>query len=259
MSIPIDIFRFPLNLILLLIWAAVVYVLWEKHPKSGFVRFMLSPGATYWAVGLFLVLCLAIGITGHRWIVNTWPFVLFMIYFQTVLSYVILRGWREATATGARLGPVRWRFLFLHAGLLVTVASAFWGAPDKETLKLQVFKGEPVSEAYREDGKIIWLKNAVTLQDFKVSYGNDGVPSDYEATVTTGDRTFALRVNHPHALRFGEDMYLSGYDVQAAEYCVLQVVRDPWRYGILAGILMMLAGAFMLFVGGPRRRMEEMD
>ena len=30
-----------------------------------------------------------------------------LLYFQTVLLFVIFRGWRSATATGARLGSVR--------------------------------------------------------------------------------------------------------------------------------------------------------
>ena len=43
------------------------------------------------------------------------------------------------------------------------------------------------------------------------------------------------------------------------EFCMLQIVREPWRYGAIVGIIMMLTGAFMLFVGGPRRRNNELD
>ena len=256
---PAVIFAFPLNVLLLLLWAVIVSVLWKSGKKSGFVRFMLSSGATYWAVGLFLAVCLAIGITGYRWMTGTWPFVAFMLYFQTVLSFVILRGWREPTATGARLGAVRWRFIFLHAGLLVAVASAYWGAPDTETLKLQAFKGIPVTEAYRQDGKISWLDYTLTLSDFEVHYGADGVPSEYTAVVVADDEDVELRVNHPYQVTLGETLYLSGCDVAGGEYCVLQVVREPWRYGTLAGIVIMLLGAFLLFAGGPGRRNNDVD
>ncbi|MBR5835473.1 MAG: cytochrome c biogenesis protein ResB [Bacteroidales bacterium] len=254
-----SIFSFPVNLVLFLLWGLSVVLMWSSRRKSGFVRFMLSSGATYLAVGIFLVICLVIGITGCRWITTTWPFVIFMLYFQSVLAYVILRGWREATATGARLGAVRWRFLFLHAGLLVTIGFAYWGAPDTATYRMQAFKDVPVYEAYDDDGNVKWLDYSLTLEDFTVSYGADGIPSDYRAVVSVDGEKTELRVNHPCYLGFGEDLYLTSYDTSAGEYCVLQVVREPWRYGALVGIVMMLIGAFMLFVGGPRRNNNIID
>jgi hypothetical protein len=258
-SFPVELIAFPLNLVLFFLWAFVLVLLWKSRRKSTFVRFMLDPGATYVAIGLFLVFCLVVGITGYRWLTGTWPFVAFMLYFQTVLAFVIMRGWREATATGARLGAVRWRFLFLHAGLLLALASAFWGAPDSDELKLQAFRDVSVSEAYREDGTVRWLDYSLTLEDFDVAYGADGVPSDYTAIVRIGDEAVRLRVNHPYSVNFGEDVYLSGYDVDGGDYCVIQIVREPCRYGALAGMIMMITGAFLLFIGGPRRRYSDND
>ena len=255
----ITIFSFPLNMIIMLLWLFALAMVWKHGRKSWFVRFMLSPGATYWAIGLFLTISLFIGITGFRWVITTWPFVVFMLYFQSVILFVIMRGWRYATATGARLGPIRWRFLFLHVGLLVAVGSAYWGAPDTESLRIKAVKDQPVSEAYSEDGIMKPLKYEIMLNDFSVSYGADGVPSDYTADVTVAGESVDLKVNHPYAPRFGEDIYLSGYDTLSQDYCILQIVREPWRYGTLAGIIMMLAGAFLLFVAGPRRRNENLD
>ena len=65
-----------------------------------------------------------------------------------------------------------------------------------------------------------------------------------------------LEVNHPYAYRLGEDVYLTGYDVAKgnnSEYCILQIVEQPWKYVVVAGILMMLAGAILLFIKGPER------
>lgn len=256
---PVSLLSFPLNIVLLVIWVFCLVLVWKNKRKSMFVRFMLDPGATFTAIGLFLVFCLVVGLSGYRWLAGTWPFVAFMLYFQTVLAYVLFRGWREATATGARLGSVRWRFLFLHLGLFVAVGSAYWGAPDSETLKLQVFKGTSVSEAYREDGTIEWLKYSILLDDFNVSYGTDGMPLDYRADIIVGEKVVQLRVNHPYSVSFGEDIYLSGYDTTSGEYCIIQVVREPWRYGVLSGMIMMIVGAFMLFIGGPRRRYSDYD
>lgn len=255
----ITLFSFPLNLIICVLWLTILFAVWKRGRKSWFVRFMLSPGATCWAIGLFLAISLFMGISGYRWIVTTWPFAVFMLYFQTVLVFIIMRGWRSATATGARLGPIRWRFLFLHVGLLTAVGSAFWGAPDAETLRIKAAMDQPVSEAYSEDGIMKPLKYEIMLNDFSVSYGADGVPSDYSATVTVAGECVELKVNHPYSPRFGEDIYLSGYDTYSQEYCIIQIVREPSRYFTLAGIIMMLIGAFMLFVAGPRRRNDNLD
>lgn len=256
---PVAILAFPLNIILFLIWALSLALLWRKAKGSAFIRFMLSPGATITAIGTFMVTCIALGVTGWRWIVGTWPFIAFMLYFLTVLACVTLRGWKTSPSVANFPGRVRWRFLFLHAGLLTAVGFAFWGAPDSQTLKVLAYKGVPVSEAISEEGRREWLDFQLLLEDFEVSSGPDGMPSDYEAVVSADGQKVILKVNHPYSIRFGTDLYLSGYDTTYERYCVFQIVREPWRYGAVAGIMMMLTGAFLLFAGGPRKRVKERD
>lgn len=254
---PVVLFAFPLNVVLLSAWILAIAWTWRNARKSSFVRFMLSPAATCWAVFLVLALCLAIGLSGRRDLAVSWMSVFIFLFFQTVLLYVILRGYRRPTATGERLGAVRWRFLFLHAGLLFAVVSAFWGAPDKAELRFKSFRNVPVREAYGPDGKREWLSYDVELKVFDMTSGADGMPSDYSAHVVADGEEVILKVNHPHRVRFGEDLYLAGYDVAAgsdSEYCILQVVRDPWKHGVVTGVLLMLAGALLLFAGGPDRR-----
>ena len=114
-----------------------------------------------------------------------------------------------------------------------------------------------MSEAISEDGRREWLDFELALEDFCVSFGADGMPSDYEAIVAVNQERITLRVNHPYSVSFGTDLYLSGYDIAYERYCIFQIVSEPWRYGAAAGIVMMLTGAFMLFIGGPRRRINE--
>ena len=77
---PIGLFSFPLNIILLVLWAGAVCGTWKNCRNSAFVRFMLSSGATFTAIGLTILLCLMIGITGWRWLIGTWPFVFLLLY-----------------------------------------------------------------------------------------------------------------------------------------------------------------------------------
>ena len=63
-SFPVELIAFPLNLVLFFLWAFVLVLLWKSRRKSIFVRFMLDPGATYVAIGLFLALSSASQGTG---------------------------------------------------------------------------------------------------------------------------------------------------------------------------------------------------
>lgn len=261
-NFPVGFFAFPLNLICLLIWLVLVLWLWNERRKSLLVTFMLSPSATFTSIFLLLAASLVIGFTGRRDLASSWVFVTVLFLFQTVLLFVIFRGWRAATPTGARLGPVRWRFILLHVGLLTAVASAFWGAPDSQTLRLKAVAGVPVTEAVAMDGTPQWLDYEVELKQFDMQTYESGVPSDFSADVFIAGKPVQLKVNHPYTVSFCEQVYLSGYDTAAGPesgYCILQVVREPWKYGTVVGIIMMLAGAFLLFIGGPRKRYNDMD
>ena len=238
----IEIFAFPLNVILLLIWAGAVITSWHSARDSAFVRFMLRPAATVSAIIITLIFSLIIGITGYRSLVTSCAFITVLLYFQTVLAYVLLRGWR-------RNSNVRWRFVFLHFGLLLAVASSFWSAPDNMTYRTKAVKDTPVSEVYTADGRREWLEYEIELK---------GLDSERADVIVDGYRV-NLEVNHPYSVSLAETVYLTGIDKKYGDSCVLQIVYEPCRYVTLAGIVMMLIGAMLLFINGPRKRKEVMS
>jgi cytochrome c biogenesis protein ResB len=112
------------------------------------------------------------------------------------------------------------------------------------------------------DGTSAWLPYEIQLSRFNVETYDNGVPSMFEADLLIDGEEISLRVNEPYSRSFGEDIYLTGYDSMAgsdSQYCIIQVVREPWKYSALVGVIMMLAGAFLLFAGGPQRRYGEDD
>ena len=238
-GVSIDIFAFPLNVILLLIWTGAVITSWRNARQSAFVRFMLRPAATITAIAITLIFSLIIGITGYTSLVTSCAFIFVLLYFQIVLAYVILRGWR-------RNGNVRWRFVFLHFGLLLAVASSFWSAPDNMTYRTKAVKDTPVSEVYTADGKREWLEYEIELK---------GLDSERADVIVDGHRV-NLEVNHPYSVSLAETVYLTGIDKKYGDSCVLQIVYEPCRYVTLAGIVMMLIGAMLLFINGPRKSKE---
>jgi uncharacterized membrane protein HdeD (DUF308 family) len=40
-------------------------------------------------------------------------------------------------------------------------------------------------------------------------------------------------------------------------YAIIEIVREPWQWLSMAGIVMLMAGAVMLFVRGPRNTTTE--
>lgn len=238
-------FAFPLNLLFALIWAGGWIMLWKYRRESFVLRFMLSPASTISSISLLLAACLWIGFSGDRDFVRSIVFVCILLFLQTVLLLVTLRGWRLSD------GTVRWRFLLTHAGLLIALGAGFWGAPDSFEMRVPLAKGETTRAGYFNDGHRGILSYEMTLQDFDSEYSLNHKPVHYEAHVSIdGADPVKITVNHPYNVRFGESIYLTSVSDNG---CILQIVREPWRYFALSGILMLIAGAFLLFIKGPKR------
>ncbi len=245
-SFPVAYFEFPLNLIMLALWLVLSLILWKSYPNSRIVKHLLSPRATFLAIALLIAAMLWIGLSGQREFVSSVIFVVILFYFQSVLLFVVLRGWR------------RWRFFLNHAGLLLCIASGFWGAPSNKTIRMQLFEDIPSSEAFYMDGRRTTLPYTFELKDFEVQYFENGVPSLYKADLSIDDEKVTLQVNKPYVRTFAEDIYLVSYNksAQGEQYCIVQIVREPWKYVSVVGILMMIGGAVLMFLQGPRNGKE---
>lgn len=256
-----EIFSFPLNVILALIWIYATVLLYRKGQGSSFVRFMLSRNVTFITIGITIALSVVMGLTlqedstqsifNIHAIKNSWVFVLSLFFLLWHLLFVIVRGWKDAR------GKIRWRFLLNHCGLFIALSAGVIGVTDSSDIRMPVYRNAASNEAYQTDVTRVFLPYSLRLDDFAVDYYDNGTPSKYVATVTAIDEdstTFVLEVNHPHNKSFGEDIYLASYDAAAGSdtaYCVVQIVNEPWRYAIFVGIIMMLAGAVLMFIKGP--------
>ena len=238
-------FAFPLNLLLASIWAAGWILLWRGKPQSKIIRFILSPGATISSLLLLVISCFWIGLSGQRDFVESVSFVIILLYVQTVLMLVTARGWKTPS------GVIRWRFLLLHAGLLLAVGAGFWGAPDSYEMRVALERGHETQTAYNMDGSLTSLGYELHLNDYNVVFSDNGKPVHYDASVSIdGSTPVEISVNSPYSVSLGEDIYLAGV---SETHCILQIVKEPWRYFALTGVIMLLAGAFLLFIKGPRR------
>ena len=96
-----------------------------------------------------------------------------------------------------------------------------------------------------------FLDYELRLENFEMEHSESGAPERFCATVAVDDKVVDIEVNSPYSVNLGEDIYLVSY---AAEGCVLQIVRDPWRIVTTIGIAILLLGAFVLFMKGFQNR-----
>jgi hypothetical protein len=175
---------------------------------------------------------------------TSWLVVVGILFVLTHLLLVTMRGWR--TSDG-----IRWRFTLLHAGLIIALGAGFWGSPDRVQLRTILSTEKPVTHAYHLNGTMTNLDYALQLRELDAEYNEGGMPTHFKANIDIDNEEVTLTVNHPHNRTFGEKIYLVSIDPQGA-YCVVEIVREPWQWVSLAGIVLLLAGAVMLFIRGPR-------
>ena len=240
---PIVFFRFPMNIILMALWLYGVVELYRRGAKSVVARYLLSVSATVTSIFVLAVGCIVMGLQ-RRPATDSYLFLMAILFALTQLTMVTLRGWRNSSG-------VRWLFLLCHAGLLLVLAAGFWGAPDKDVMRMRV-TAEPSREMLYENGSRGVVDYTLALKDLRVEYYSNGTPSSYEADVEVADRVVTLSVNHPYRVSMGEHIYLTSVDEKGST-CIVQLVRQPWQKITLAGIVMLIAGAVLMFLRGPRR------
>lgn len=248
-AFPIDIFRFPLNILAMVLWLAITIELYRQRGRWAISHIMLSPGATTLSLATIAALGILFGIERTP-STTAYTTIIALIFVMTHLALITLRGWRNNRG-------IRWRFVVNHLGLLIAIGAAFWGAPDREELRAVITRERPTTEAYDMDGNLRVLDHAIELRDFEVEYYDDGTPLRYEAKILIDNEIATIRVNKPYNATLAEAVYLISYDTASADecrYCIVEIVREPWRYATTAGIALMLVGAVMMFVGRATRK-----
>lgn len=245
-SFPVDIFRFPVNILTMALWLALLGVVYKQRATSPVASFMLSQRAVWLSFSLVAVVGITLGLE-RRPSSGAWVVVAAILFILSHLVLITLRGWR--TAQG-----IRWRFTLLHLGLILALGAGFWGAPDREQLRIAI-DHEPNDEAYTMSGTPRILDYTLTLEDYDIRLDDSGMPQHYEAVVGIDGERHAIRVNHPYARTWQEKIYLIslGESASGERYCIVEIVREPWQWLSMAGIVMLIAGAVMMFLGGPRR------
>lgn len=266
-NFPLLFFAFPLNLVFAVLWLFLLWKLYKEGKALKITRILSSRRTSIISISLFIWGCLVIGLfpqlshaeadaregvaaaLGCYDFMTSWPFIAILFILLSNLAMITVHAFYHRK-------NARKRFLLNHLGLWLALFAGFFGSSDTQTLRIPLYKDEPAREAYDMNGSSYYLDYEMELRSFQVDYYPNGRPSRFVADVRLGEKEATLEVNHPYSYRWGEDVYLTGYDIKRGgdtDYCILQVVRQPWKYVTVAGILMMLAGAVLLFVNGSKR------
>lgn len=239
-SFPYHIFAFPLNILSLILWLILIVRAYRNRANSRFARIMLSRGATWLSLAIMAIIGIVLGL--QRVPASTsWLVVVGLLFVFTHLAFVILRGWRDRNG-------IRLRFILTHVGLWLALGAGFWGAPDREQMRLAV-DSNATNQAYTMAGAVRRLPYELRLESLTIE------PTNYEARVAIDNDVVSLRVNHPYDYSLSQKIYLASVsDANAgAEYAIIEIVDEPWQWLSMAGIVMLILGGVLLFVRGPRK------
>ena len=240
-DIPIDFFAFPVSLSLFLLWCALCFLVWSRR-QSWIRGLFLSPEATVFSLSACALACLVTGFSSTRAYVHSWWFAADILLLLTTLFFVLMRGWRDAS------GHIRWGFLLNHKGLFILVSSLFFGAADTQVLRLPLSAGESAKTAWSADGTVRALPFELQMQDCSVDFYDNGMPQAYRAELLIDGVPRTIEVNAPASVGWACNVYLVS---ASGENCVIEVVSEPWKYLSLLGLVMMIAGAAIMFIKGP--------
>lgn len=239
LTIDYSIFAFPSGLALGAAVVALLYVVERRWGRCKAVERARSPHAACMLLGLTAAYVVAGGLLpALADFSSSWPFVTLLSALEMHLALVIIH----------RLRSFHFRrdlaFILVHAGLWLALFSGMAGAAD--TRKTDIFVTvQPAGRSPR-------------LLSFDIDRNPaDGSPIQYSATVVMDGDTIGVAVNSPYSASIADDIYLVDFDTDMATgevtYCVLQNVHQPWKYPLLAGIVMLLTGILALTL---RKRKE---
>jgi len=238
-------FSFPVSLLLLLSFVAVLYLLCRMYDTSNWFR-LLSGWKSALVLSCVAAAMMAVEGTWNVPVHYTIPFLIVCLAFISSLgmaAYAKAGRWRKSPC-----------FLLCHFGFFLTLLAGCFGAPDTVKADLQLWHQKSENICIEKDGTLVALPFEVKLKEFKIDRYEDGVsPKQYTSVLEIDGELMETSVNSP--CRYGGyNFYQSGYDTENGEYSVLLVARDPWYPLVLLGLFMMAAGSLMSLGGQFRKK-----
>ncbi|WP_321306491.1 cytochrome c biogenesis protein ResB [Marinifilum fragile] len=171
--------RYPMNLILGVVFLTFLLVFYRLIRKSNLYHFLSGVPASVGAIAVLTLLVIIMGITPQvpmqeenlitklslNQLTTSWPFLFINLYLLVVLALVIVR----------KSFPFRlrnWGFVCSHLGLWITIFAAGLGSGDLMRLKMDLHENKTEWKAYDDKGNYYELPLAIKLNDFIIDEFN---------------------------------------------------------------------------------------
>lgn len=249
-DVPAAFLRYPWTAVLAVNYLYLLVLAYVFSGRYKWLRTLWDDKACISSLASVLVVVI---VSGFGRITASWPFVLILMYFTTVLG---IRTIAEISGVGHLFrktvsGPDRLRHLArtaMHAGIFVLLWAGIFGSGDKVRYKTVVPPEVPVVMASDASGNRIAFPFSITLHSFSVPPEADRYLSEITLTEKGGHRRdYDIEVNRP-ARHGAWRIYQSGYDSSGhwGTVSVLECVKDPWWPVICAALWAVLASALLI-------------
>lgn len=254
-NIDVRLFAFPVGAAVGAALVAILYVAENEWGNRKWVKALRSPAMACWTIALTAVGCMAGGLlTADSEFQTSIPFVALLIALMANLTLTLLHRMRTFRMRRD------WTFMAIHLGLWLALFSGLAGAGDNRQLNVLVGSEEEEAMAYDRNYRRASLSHTFKLQDFDIATNAaDGSPTQYSARILIDNNPVDIAVNSPHALSLCEDIYLMNFKSTQEDgkvnLCVLTIERQPWKYPMLIGLVMLLIGTAAR--GGKIERLKD--
>lgn len=235
-------FAFPVGTAVGVALVAILYVVENEWGKRRWVKALRSTTMACWTIGLTAVACVIGGLLPADTAFQTSiPVVVLLVALMINLTLTVFHRLRSFKMRRD------WTFMAIHVGLWLALFSGLVGAGDSKRLNVIVSSEEETNLAYDENYRTASLPYSLRLKEFEIeTNAADGSPVQYSATVLVDGEPVEIAVNSPHSLSLSEDMYLMNFrstrEDGEVNVCMLTIERQPWKYPMLVGLVLLLVG-----------------
>lgn len=260
-SIPVEIFSFPLNIIILLSIIFYIGILPNKPNGNQIYTQLLKIGTAKGAITvctlLFIVIILSIlfPTTFHP---KSWLFISVIVMMLISLGILIKRQiitiFSGIKTTHNLRQWINNSSILIHTGIFITISSLSFGTPDTTTLYQQSKKNIPNDFCYTPEGNSYKLPFKILSTDVNIVTKNNSIADFMASFYTIENDTIKIhhttRPNHPAHYK-GFDIYLK--DIKTSDYKNTQQVtyiiqKNPWKTVTYFGMAICILGLLTLFL-----------
>lgn len=146
------------------------------------------------------------------------------------------------------------RLRLFELGAILIIISLFWGAADQHQYTIIINKETASDIAYTDTQRPVRLPFSIQLNQIHVTKYESGNAKQVEAKfhITQNDKIYQTQCHVNAPAHFHDyNLYLQSYDAKNGEknhYCVLMLVKDPWKKATTTGIVLMMIAALMMII-----------